>query len=73
MPFHWANAPDPVRYPAAEGLQVLEVTLAPGETLFLPLGWWHQVAALQASVSLSFSNLACDNDFRYADPAITDW
>jgi hypothetical protein len=38
--------------------------------MFLPLGWWHQVRALDVSVSFSYSNLALpiSNQFSYFDP-----
>jgi hypothetical protein len=68
-----ADAPDLARYPAFAPVKVLDVTLEPGDTLFLPLGWWHQVASLEVSVSLSFSSLGVDNTFEYQDPSITDW
>ena len=45
----------------------LAVTLEPGETLFVPLGKWHQVRSLDISISLSFTNVALPNDFRYRD------
>ncbi|RST48208.1 hypothetical protein [Variovorax sp. MHTC-1] len=53
-----------------EGVRVLEVVW-PGETMFLRLGWWHQVRALDVSVSFSYSNLALPipNQFTYFDPA----
>jgi ribosomal protein L16 Arg81 hydroxylase len=31
----------------------LVVELAPGDAVFLPTGWWHQVVALEASISVS--------------------
>jgi hypothetical protein len=68
-----ADRPDLARYPDFAKVKVLDVTLEPGDTLFLPLGWWHQVAALETSVSLSWSNLAIDNRFEYRNPTITDW
>jgi mannose-6-phosphate isomerase-like protein (cupin superfamily) len=30
---------------------VREVIVEPGETVFLPLGWWHQVTTLDVSLS----------------------
>ena len=60
--------PDLQRHPAAGAVQVLEVLLEPGETLFVPLGWWHQVRSLDTSVSLSFTNLDLPNRFDYHHP-----
>jgi hypothetical protein len=37
--------------------------------MFLPLGWWHQVTALDVSLSFSYSCLAVPNQFDYPDPA----
>jgi hypothetical protein len=67
------DAPDFVRHPAFRDARVLEVVVEPGETMFLPLGWWHQVASLDVSLSFSFSNLALPNRYDYANPAIADW
>jgi len=61
--------PDPERFPAFREATVLEVVVEPGETMFLPLGWWHQVASLDVSLSFSYSCLAVPNQFQYPDPA----
>jgi len=61
--------PDPVRFPAFEEATVLEVVVNPGETMFLPVGWWHQVASLDVSLSFSYTCLAVPNQFDYPDPA----
>jgi hypothetical protein len=44
------------------------IVLGPGETLFLPVGWWHQVRALDLSVSISFLNFRADNNFHWYAP-----
>lgn len=65
--------PDDQRYPDFRQATVLEVVVEPGETVFLPLGWWHQVTSLDVSLSFSYSNLALPNDYRYDNPEITNW
>jgi hypothetical protein len=37
------NAPDYDRYPDARYLDGLECTLSPGEGIYIPVGWYHQV------------------------------
>ncbi|MEP6740136.1 MAG: cupin-like domain-containing protein [Caldimonas sp.] len=65
--------PDLARYPRFAEVKTLEVVLEPGDTVFLPLGWWHQVCSLETSLSFSFSNLAMPNEFTYDNPAIHNW
>jgi hypothetical protein len=50
-----AARPDLGRYPAYREADILEVVLEPGEVLFIPVGWWHWVHALDVSVSATFS------------------
>lgn len=57
------RAPD-----AAFGWPARRVVLQPGEALFLPVGWWHQVRALDMSVSISFLNFHADNQFSWYAP-----
>ncbi|MCB9593815.1 MAG: cupin-like domain-containing protein [Sandaracinaceae bacterium] len=44
------------------------VDLGPGESLFLPVGWWHHVRALDASVSVAFVAFTRNNDVRWYTP-----
>jgi hypothetical protein len=67
------DAPDLVRHPDFASVKVLEVIVEPGETIFLPLGWWHQVTSLDVSLSFSYSNLAIPNDFTYVNAEIHNW
>jgi hypothetical protein len=37
---------------------VLDVVVAPGEALFVPVGWWHHVVALDASIGVSLTGFS---------------
>lgn len=69
------DAPDFARYPRLREAVVLETVLEPGDTLFLPLGWWHQVASLEMSMSFSYTNFdaGVPNEFSYVNPSIGNW
>ena len=67
------DRPDLHRYPEFGQVKVLDVVVEPGETVFLPLGWWHQVSSLDLSMSFSFSNPAVPNSFSYRNPDIRNW
>ena len=45
-----------------EGAHIYEVMLAPGEMIFMPLGWWHQVESQRFSVTLTYTNFLWPND-----------
>lgn len=45
------EAPDFDRYPLARQASVVECIVAPGEMLYVPAGWYHQVRALTFSLS----------------------
>lgn len=53
---------DPKNYPRLEGLRIYDVLLEPGEILFMPLGWWHQVKSLDFSVTITYTNFRWPND-----------
>ena len=56
--------PDLEKYPEFAGATVIHFVLEPGEVLFLPAGWWHQVRSLDLAISLSFEN------FAFANPSL---
>ncbi|MGV7119444.1 cupin-like domain-containing protein [Sphingopyxis sp. 550A] len=57
----WGNAPLPAGEGDAATPPVLETIIGPGEAIFLPVGWWHQVEALDLSASMSFTNFRRPN------------
>lgn len=46
--------PDLQKYPDFLEAEMLIVDLAPGDVLYMPSGWWHQVRALTPSISVNF-------------------
>lgn len=58
-----AAAPDLARHPRFADVDQMQVTLHPGDVLFIPVGWWHWVESLSLSVSVSFVNFIYLNTF----------
>ncbi|HZG46089.1 MAG TPA: DUF6065 family protein [Allosphingosinicella sp.] len=56
------------RYPLARGAQTIEIDLHAGEILFVPIGWWHQVTALDFSVTLTHTNFLWPNEGHESFP-----
>jgi hypothetical protein len=50
------SAPDYEKYPLLRKADFFELVLEPGEMLFIPVGWWHWVEALDISISLNLQN-----------------
>lgn len=49
-------------------VRVLDVELAAGEALFLPLGWWHEIHALDVSISVALNNFRRPNHHEWYKP-----
>jgi ribosomal protein L16 Arg81 hydroxylase len=49
-----ASNPDPSHQAAFQEAHLLEAVLEPGELLFIPVGWWHWVRALDVSATVTF-------------------
>ncbi|NPC84086.1 cupin-like domain-containing protein [Pyxidicoccus fallax] len=49
-----AGKPDLERFPLYGEANVVEAVVEPGELLFIPVGWWHWVRALDVSASVTF-------------------
>lgn len=63
---------DHERYPATSKLTPIECILEAGEALFIPIGWWHSVESLDASISISFTHFQAKNDFFHHFPQETE-
>jgi histone arginine demethylase JMJD6 len=59
-------APDHARFPRFDQAKGVRFELHPGETLFVPAGWWHTARILSPSVTVSCNSLnrANSDEFR---------
>ncbi len=62
------EAPDLAKHPAYAKVTVKDLTLAPGDMLFIPVGWWHHVRALDLSINIAFTNFTRNNAFDWYRP-----
>lgn len=62
------NAYDP---DGGGGARVHRVILEPGESLFIPIGWWHRVTALDPSISVSMRSFAWEAGCAWYLPGST--
>jgi hypothetical protein len=46
--------PDYARHPRFRGLRLFGATVQPGETMFIPHGWWHHTRSLTDAVAINF-------------------
>lgn len=58
-----AESPDYQQFPLYAHVKPIEVIIEPGDVLFIPVGWWHYVRALESSISLSFTNFHWPNGY----------
>jgi ribosomal protein L16 Arg81 hydroxylase len=59
---------DTARHSRLTELRFYDVLLEPGEILFMPLGWWHQVKSVDFSVTITFTNFHWRNDSHAGYP-----
>ncbi len=62
-------AVDLQKHPDFAKANVQTVMLLPGEILFIPVGWWHHVTALDVSASLSLTCFGVPNQYEDIYPA----
>lgn len=65
--------PDYNKYPLFKNVKIIDVVLEPGEVIFIPVGWWHHVKALDPSIAVSFTNFVFPNQYSWEDPNIPSW
>lgn len=53
------------RCPGFRNASVIDIVMKPGEVLFVPVGWWHQVRALDVSITVTFTNFVFPNHFNW--------
>jgi hypothetical protein len=49
-------------------VRIYDVELAPGEALFVPIGWWHEVHALDVSITIALNNFRRPNRHEWYKP-----
>lgn len=59
---------DEKRHPLMKKITPMEVVIGPGDALFIPVGWWHCVEALDVAISISFTNFNVPNQFSTEFP-----
>jgi hypothetical protein len=62
--------PDYSEFPEFRNAPIQRFVLKPGEVLFVPVGWWHHVRALDISVTVSFTNFIFPNYYEWTHPDI---
>jgi cupin-like protein len=62
--------PDDSRHPLYRQATPIDVTIGPGDVLFIPVGWWHYVRALDVSIMLSYVNFRFPNSYEWFHPSI---
>jgi ribosomal protein L16 Arg81 hydroxylase len=63
-----AEHPDVEVFPEFAEAAAKEVVLSPGEALFIPVGWWHHIRALEVSINLAFTAFKWSNRFEWFYP-----
>jgi ribosomal protein L16 Arg81 hydroxylase len=62
--------PEDTRHPLYREATPIDIVLGPGDVLFIPVGWWHYVQALETSIMVSYINFQFPNSYRWFHPEI---
>lgn len=52
------NHPDFVKYPALKDAKGIDCTIGPGDTIFMPAGWWHHIEYNTAGLGFAIRSLS---------------
>jgi hypothetical protein len=52
------NQPDFVKYPALQDIKGIDCTIGPGDTIFMPAGWWHHIEYNTAGLGFAIRSLS---------------
>jgi hypothetical protein len=52
------NNPDYDKYPALKHVEGIDCTIGPGDTIFMPAGWWHHIEYNTAGMGFSMRSLS---------------
>ncbi|MGB3721735.1 MAG: cupin-like domain-containing protein [Pacificimonas sp.] len=55
-------------FPGARNARYFTVDLEPGDLLYIPIGWWHQIRSLSFSVTLTYTNFLWPNEGHESYP-----
>lgn len=62
--------PDYDRFPLFKEVSIIEEILEPGDLIFVPVGWWHFVEALDISISVSMTHFIFPNSYDWSYPSL---
>jgi hypothetical protein len=52
------NDPDFIKYPALQDVKGIDCTIGPGDTIFMPAGWWHHIEYNTAGLGFAVRSLS---------------
>ena len=60
--------PDTDAFPHYQRIHTTTITLEQGQSLFVPVGWWHHVRSMDVSISVSTTSFCFENCYGFFTP-----